>query len=277
MRCARFVLYLSAHGIIDGMNRPTHILVLAIVLTATSCSHAPPPPPPTHIPAAWSYEGDSGPKHWDKLDPEYAFCGYGTTQSPVDIVNTKPEDLPNIVFHYQPSKLTVQNTGHTIQVEVGEGSSIEVNGESYDLVQLHFHSPSEHRINGKPADAELQLVHRNVAGQLAIVAVLLRTGQEDTVLREVWNNLPSAPGPGKTMDESINLEGTLPAQRRTYRYDGSQTTPPCAEIVTWLVMRDAMPVGAKQLEAFTKIYKNNNRPVQPLNQRTVIEDTSLNR
>jgi carbonic anhydrase len=198
-------------------------------------------------------------------------------QSPVDIARTTPEDLPNIVFHYHPSRLKFQNDGRTIQAEVEDGNSIEANGEHYDLETILFHAPSEHTVHGKHADAELQLVHRNVAGQLAIVAVLLRIGAADAVLRDVWNNLPAASGPVKTMDVTINLEGILPQDRRTYRYDGSQTVPPCAEVVSWLVMRDAMPIGANQLSGLTAIIEQNTRPVQPLNQRTILEDTTLNR
>jgi carbonic anhydrase len=255
----------------------THLLICLTALIAVSCSPTAPPPPEPHTPAPWSYDGESGPAHWSKLDPEYATCGFGTTQSPVDITNAKPEDLPAIVFHYPPARLKIQNTGHTIQVDVAKGSSIEVNGGIYDLVYIQLHAPSEHTIDGKSADAELQLVHRNAAGELAIIAVLLRTGPEDNVLRDVWNNLPSVPGPGKTIDEEIHLEEILPPHRRTSRYEGSLTTPPCAEVVSWLVMNDAMHVGAKQLARFTEIFKMNNRPVQPLNHRTIRQDTSSGR
>jgi carbonic anhydrase len=261
----------------DPVFTRIRFLICVTALTAASCSPTPPPAPEPHIPAPWSYDGDSGPAHWNKLDPEYATCGFGTTQSPVDITNAKSEDLPAIVFHYQPSRLKIQNTGHTIEVDVAEGNSIEVNGGIYDLVNIRLHAPSEHTIEGKSADAELQLVHRNAAGELVIIAVLLRIGPEDSVLRDVWNNLPPVPGPGKTTEEEIHLEEILPPHRRTWRYEGSLTTPPCAEVASWLVMHDAMHVGAKQLERFTSIFKMNNRPVQPLNHRTILQDSSSDR
>ena len=256
-------------------KRKSGFLICTIVILIAGCSRAPSSAskPAEHVPAPWSYDGENGTARWNKLDNEYATCGFGTTQSPVDITNPEPQDLPGIVFHYQSSKLDVENTGHTIQVNLDEGSSIEVNGETYDLVQLQFHAPSEHRIRGKPADAEIHLIHRNASGQLAIIAVLLRVGMEDDALRLLWDNLPSVTGAHKTIEERIQLERILPSNRRTFRYDGSLTYPPCSEIVTWLVMRDSMHISAKQLAGFSAMFGNNNRPVQPLNQRTVIQDT----
>lgn len=245
-----------------------------MVLATTGCSSVPNPVPETHVPAHWSYEGADGPATWNKLDPEYAFCGFGTTQSPVDIAKPETHNLPEIVFHYQTSKLKIQNVGYTARVTFDEGSSIEANGESYDLEWMELHVPSEHRIHGKLADGELQLFHKNTSGQLAAVAVLLKIGAESETLRAMWDNVPFAPGPGKTIEGTINVEDILPADRRTYRYEGSLTVPPCTEIVSWLVMRDAMHVSSKQLAGFTSIFGKNNRPVQLLNHRTVIQDSS---
>jgi carbonic anhydrase len=261
------------------MRRRIDDLLFATALIAVSCSHSAPSAPelPIHVPAPWSYGGPSGPTHWNKLDLEYATCGFGTTQSPVDIAKATPENLPDIVFHYRPSKITVRNTGFGVEADVSAGNSIEVNGELFDLVQIQIHVPSEHSLNGKLADAELQLVHQNAARQLAVIAVLLRVGKEDTTLRDLWNNLPSKPGGSEALEREINPEDILPTQRRTYRYDGSQTTPPCAEIATWLVMRDTMHVSAMQLSAWSVIFKPNHRPVQPLNHRVIVEDTSIDR
>jgi len=261
------------------MRRRIDFCICVAVWTAVSCSHSAPTAPelPSHVPVPWSYDGTSGPTHWNKLDPEYATCGYGTTQSPVDISRPTPAALPNVAFHYRPSRITVRNTGFGADADVGGGNSIEVSGELFDLVRIQVHVPSEHSINGKLADAELQLVHQNTARQLAVIAVLLRAGKDDATLRDLWNNLPSNSGESKALEGEINLEDILPTRRGTYRYEGSQTTPPCAEIATWIVMRDSMHVSAGQLAGWTAIFKPNNRPAQPWNHRMIVEDTSIER
>jgi carbonic anhydrase len=257
-----------------AMRRRLDFWFCIAVVTATSCSHSAPPAPalPIHVRVPWSYEGPAGPAHWNKLDPEYATCGFGTTQSPIDIAKTTRADLPDILFHYQPSKLTLLNTGFGVEADVSTGNSIEINGELFDLVQLQIHVPSEHSINGKLAEGEIQLVHRNAARELAVIAVLLRAGLEDTTLRDLWNNLPSNSGVSKDLEREINLEEILPIHRQTYRYEGSQTVPPCDEIAKWFVLRDAMHVSARQLAAWTALFGPNNRPVQPLNHRMILED-----
>jgi carbonic anhydrase len=149
-----------------------------------------------------------------------------------------------------------------------------VNGATYELVQFHFHAPSEHTIDGKHADAEVHLVHRNAAGQLAVVGVLIKKGLENRASKSLWDNLPTHAGPARPLSEPVNPDGLLPVRRTSYRYEGSLTTPPCAEGVTWMVMTEPIQLSAMQLKLFEKLIKRNNRPVQPLNRRTVIEDTT---
>jgi carbonic anhydrase len=246
-------------------------------LASCSRSSTQAPELPAHVPVPWSYEGPAGPERWNKLDREYATCGFGTTQSPVDIAKTTPSDLPDIEFHYQPSKFTLVNTGFGVDADISDGNSIDVDGQHFDLVRLQIHVPSEHSINGKLADAELQLIHQNASRELAVVAVLLRAGRDDTTLHDLWNNLPTNSGESRALVREINPEEILPVHRQTFRYDGSKTVPPCDEIATWFVLRDAMHLSAGQLSAWTALFRPNNRPVQPLNHRMILEDTSSHR
>jgi carbonic anhydrase len=221
----------------------------------------------------WTYEGETGPAHWGALSKDFAECSVGRKQSPINITKPVEEDLRNIVFNYRPARVSVENTGHSIQVNYSPGNSIEVNGSKYELVQFHFHAPSEHTLNGKHTGAELHLVHRNAAGQLAVVGVFINTGSENRALKPVWDHLPTRAGTAK-LDEPVNPESLLPIRRTTYRYEGSLTTPPCSEGVAWLVMTEPIQLSEKQLAAFDQLFKGNNRPVQPLNGRTLIEDMS---
>lgn len=230
-------------------------------------------PAPADAPAHWTYEGEEGPAHWGSLSPDFAACAEGKSQSPIDISNPVPQDVANIVFHYQPSKVNIINNGHTIQVNYDAGSAIELEGGRYDLLQFHFHAPSEHAINGKLAAGELHLVHKSADGKLAVVGILIETGADNPAFKSTWDNLPSAAGPQQRLSAEVDAAAMLPAGLGTYRYEGSLTTPPCTEGVKWIVMVEPVEMSAAQLAAFTHIYKGNNRPLQALEGRRLIKDS----
>ena len=144
-----------------------------------------------HTEIHWGYSGAGGPAHWGALEPDFAACSNGKNQSPVDITHAAPSDIPNIVFSYSPSAVNIVNNGHTIQVNYDAGSYIEIDGVRYDLVQFHFHAPSEHTINGKRYPAELHLVHKSASGELAVVGVMFEKGTENLALAPVWSHLPA--------------------------------------------------------------------------------------
>lgn len=248
------------------------LLVAAFILSA--CSGAPTKSPAAGKTIHWSYEGEEGPLHWGQLDPSFAACAEGQSQSPIDLTAAANEDLPNISFHYQPSAVRILNNGHTVQVNYDPGSYMEINGQRYDLTQFHFHAPSEHAINGKLLAAELHLVHKSVGGQLAVVGVLLREGKENAAYKPVWDNLPAQQSPQTDAGVKVNAANLLPVNQTTYRYSGSLTTPPCTEGVSWFVMTEPVDLSAGQIAAFEKIFEGNNRPLQPLNERKLIKDIS---
>ena len=180
----------------------------------------------------------------------------------------------NISFNYQPSKINILNNGHTIQVNYDEGSYIVVDGKRYDLLQYHFHAPSEHSINGKLADAEVHFVHKAADGTLAVVGVLLVQGPDNASLKTMWDNLPTTQGPVKTLTATTNAKELIPPSQTTYRYNGSLTTPPCSEGVKWHVMTQSMQISAAQIKAFTNLFPVSNRPIQPLFSRTLDLDST---
>jgi carbonic anhydrase len=222
----------------------------------------------------WAYEGEGGPAHWGELDEAYEACAVGLEQSPIDLNGADLEDLSNITFHYQPSQVNILNNGHTIQVNYDEGSYIEVNGERYDLLQFHFHMPSEHTVAGLSYAGELHLVHQNAAGALAVVGIFLDSGAENLALAPVWAHLPAEESEAHASGDTVDAASFLPANQQTFRYPGSLTTPPCSEGVSWFVMAEPIQLAPSQLDQFTAIISSNNRPVQALGERELTEDST---
>jgi carbonic anhydrase len=222
---------------------------------------------------AWTYSGDSGPTHWGDMNAEFATCTLGQHQSPIDIRGAAKADLPPIQFDYRDAPLKIVNNGHTIMITVAPGSSITVGGKRFDLVQFHFHHPSEEKVDGKQFDMVAHLVHKDAEGHLAVVGVLLKAGGADNALLEqLWDHLPAKVGGENTVaSESVNAKSLLPAQSGYYTFDGSLTTPPCSEGVTWFVMKQPLGVSAKDVERFAAVYPDNARPVQPVNGRPLRE------
>jgi carbonic anhydrase len=221
----------------------------------------------------WGYHGTEGAEKWGDLSKDFATCKLGKEQSPIDIKTAGVEKakLDKIVFNYQPTKLNIVNNGHTVQVNYDAGSSITIGKDKYELLQYHFHTPSEEEIDGKEFDLVAHLVHKSADGKLAVVAVLFDRGaDENKALKAYWDKLPREAGETRSLPKSqINAADMLPANRGYYTFNGSLTTPPCSENVRWLVLKNPVTVSKDQTAAFRKIYPLNNRPVQPLNARKI--------
>ena len=219
--------------------------------------------------ADWDYAGDVGPESWGRLKPEFSKCTSGARQSPIDIRDGIQVNLDPVQFDYKPSSFKVIDNGHTVQVNVGGGNSIEVMGRRYDLIQFHFHRPSEERINGKQFDMVAHLVHKDMDGRLAVVAVLLERGSALPVVQSVWNNLPLEKNEELPARALIDLNQMLPTDRDYFTYMGSLTTPPCSEGVLWMVMKTPLPVSAEQIGVFARLYPMNARPIQSASGRLI--------
>lgn len=210
----------------------------------------------------WSYEGDTGPANWAKMNVDWAKCGAGMRQSPIDIRDGIKVDLEQIGFDYHPSGFTETDTGHTVEVKVDGGNFITVGNETYELQSFHFHRPSEERINGKGTEMVMHLVHKGVDGSLAIVAVLIERGKPNPLIQTIWNNLPLEKLSTATPSIVIDPVAALPEKREYYTYMGSLTTPPCTENVLWMVMKQKMTASPEQMALFSRLYPLNARPVQ---------------
>jgi len=223
-----------------------------------------------HGAAHWTYAGEGGPHMWGELSDEFATCGTGKSQSPIDISPVTITELPPIEVDYKSTVLDVTNNGHTIKVSYAPGSSITVGGKKYDLLQFHFHSPSEHTVGGKSFAMVAHLVHKAADGQLGVIGVLMEEGASNFLVQKVWKNMPKEEGGHKTVEKvKLNVAQLLPKDMSYYNYSGSLTTPPCSEGVNWMVLRNPVTVSAAQVQQFTELFPLSVRPVQPLNGRVV--------
>lgn len=241
----------------------------------------------------WGYSGSEGPQFWGELAQGYALCSSGQRQSPVDIQRPREASLYPLRFDYRSLPLQLLNNGHTLQLNYYEPDTnhrVEIAGkqqiiktkkqyrsqlmlgdEPYSLLQLHFHTPSEHAIAGSRALMEVHLVHKNAGGNLAVVGVMLQEGASNTELEKILNNAPSELNSEKLLERvSVNASAWLPDDRDYYHYSGSLTTPPCSENVNWLVMKNPLQVSAAQMRRFESLIGQNARPLQPMHWRQML-------
>ncbi|RDX67747.1 Alpha carbonic anhydrase 7, partial [Mucuna pruriens] len=183
-----------------------------------------------------------GPFNWGNIRPnEWYLCKNGTRQSPINL----EENRANLVFNsgiqrnYRPANANLRSTDHDIMVNWTENAGyISINGTQYQLDQCHWHSPSEHAINGKRYDLELHMVHRSSNGRIAVVGILYKIGRRDRFISTIEDDL-------RLMAENQTRETQLgivdPEQvagiagKNYFRYNGSLTVPPCDENVLWTV------------------------------------------
>jgi len=229
----------------------------------------------TSHPPHWSYEGAEGPARWGHLAPGYQACGSGRRQSPIDLATAHLGGSDDLVFDWHPFAAKVSNNGHTIQVDPeadAAGSGLTLGGRRFNFLQFHFHHPSEHALAGKRWPLEVHLVHKAASGDgLAVLGIMLRPGRANDLLGRIVAHMPKERGK-VPLSGPIDLAAWLPTAAVTYRYPGSLTTPPCSEIVDWIVFRDPIEAGIGQIKSFARLFPMNARPLQPLADRNVTLD-----
>ncbi len=217
----------------------------------------------------WTYDGETGAERWGDLDPSFEVCAHGTQQSPVDLASPIPVSLDALDIQWQPAKADMVDNGHTIQVNVPEGSWITLDGRRFSLLQFHFHLPSEHTYEGIRSAMEVHFVHQAAEGDLAVIGVFMDVGEIHPAVESIWDAAPGFGEPSATLPE-LDPSALLPEDPGYLRYAGSLTTPPCAEVVSWVLMTHAITVSRAQVDAFEARYPMNARPVQRLNRRFVL-------
>jgi carbonic anhydrase len=220
----------------------------------------------------WSYEGATGPEHWADLSPDFKMCKLGMEQSPIDLKDgIKAQTGEPFTLLYQPVGGKIVNTGHSIQVTTNPGCAIVIDGLRYELIQYHFHHPSEHLVEGRPYNLEAHFVHRAANGALTVIGTFFRTGNESVALTPIFQSMPNAAGAEVPFPGTLDPAAMFPVNRAYYRYMGSLTTPPCLEGLIWTMFREPLEASAAQIQKFAALYPMNARPVQNRNRRFLLE------
>ena len=232
--------------------------------------------------AHWGYEADNGPSRWGELNRDWVLCAMGKHQSPIDFRGARLKkfdkmklEIPaaNLTIIHQTHVFDVLDNGHTIQINFDKGETFTIGNVRYELRQYHFHSPSEHTVNGRHYPMEMHLVHISKDKKLAVIGVFIEEGQHNNAFDTIWSNLPLETGQEVHLENvQVDIDDMLPENKATYRYTGSLTTPPCSEDVRWFVYVEPIQLSRDQIKAFQKKFRGNNRPTQPLNDRTLLYD-----
>ncbi len=201
-------------------------------------------------------------------------CKEGRNQSPIDLKNRVHADLPELVFDYYSLPNRIINNGHTIQLDIEPGSYLNIPSQhkQFALMQFHFHSPSEHTVDGRSYAMEMHFVHGDKAGALAVVGILVEEGEENPVLKKLRHFVPGHAGESSEPPEGIEETNLIPVSHDYFYYSGSLTTPPCSEGVSWMIMKNPIHASAEQIASFkTLLGPVSNRPVQPQNSRMILD------
>ena len=177
-----------------------------------------------------------------------------------------------IELDYGKAPLAIENDGRTVRARFEPGHRLKHGNRVYELVELHYHAPSEHTIDGESAAAELHFVHRAEDGLLAVVGVLLEVGGTTSRgLESFVHHAPTEVCENRPVDGvELDLRAILPTELAYYAYDGSLTTPPVTEGVRWFLLQHTVPIRPEDLERLEAVHRGNNRPVQPLNARWIL-------
>lgn len=219
----------------------------------------------------WGYEGQESPEHWGKLSPDFALCETGKNQSPVNIQGALKTHHSKPVLVFEQGKQQIINNGHTIQINLSEGNTLRLDDDIFALQQFHFHAPSENEIDGKQFPLEGHFVYKDKKGSLAVLALMFNEGKANPQLTKAWQQMPAKVNQAAILTQPVDINALLPENVGVYRFSGSLTTPPCSEGVIWMVLEQPVSASAEQIRQFRSVLQHaNNRPVQPLNGRVII-------
>ncbi len=268
LRTTVFTMLLFSFVSVGCSSKPA--VVEETTSTEVPAPPAPSEPPPPQAPTAnypWGYEGEVGPSNWASLNPDYAFCGKGKKQSPINLVFRSPtKKSPRLDFSYTNAQAQVENNSLVPKLMFSGANQLLLNGKVYNLEHIEFHSPSEHTLSGTTLSMEIQFVHKAInGGGMAILSVFAIEGRENPVFADLWSQFNTGSG-------TIQLDASkmIPPQKTYYHYKGSLTSPPCTEGVEWIVYNTPAELSRDQIVAFRSKFQPNNRPVQPLNGRKVM-------
>ncbi|QLC22244.1 carbonic anhydrase family protein [Parasphingopyxis sp. CP4] len=219
--------------------------------------------------ASWTYDNSA---EWGTANEDYATCATGTVQSPINFVRadaTDSEDV-SLQINWQSGPMTIEGAGYNSNVVAPEGGYIMLEGERYDFIQAHMHMPSEYTIEGEQPAGDIHFVHASEAGELAVIGVFLAEGEANEALAAAFDAFSTDEGSQTLEGVTFDPSAVLPETQSFFRFPGSLTTPPCSEGVNWVFMSEPVTISAEQITAYTELYGNTARPVQPTGDREIL-------
>jgi carbonic anhydrase len=262
----RITLLTTLMGYLVSIKMKKNLLSAALLIASFSTFSTEQPNP------HWGYQGQESPEHWGELSPDFSLCHTGKNQSPINIHGALATQHSKLELTFRPGKQEVVNNGHTIMVNVSNGDTLHLDDSTFTLQQFHFHAPAENTIDGKHYPLEAHFVYKDKEGDLAVLALLFQQGKENPELDHAWRQMPVKSGLAVALDAPLDIKSLLPENRDVYRFSGSLTTPPCSEGVRWLVLKQIASASREQIDQFSStMHHTNNRPVQPLNGRVIID------
>jgi len=222
----------------------------------------------------WGYTGKQSAEHWGELSSKYALCSSGVNQSPINIITSSviEAELPPLVVNSNINDFDMINNGHSIQANIKGDNTFTNDDGTFNLLQFHFHAPSEHTIDGKSFPFEAHFVHADQDGRFAVIGVMFEVGKSNPELAQMWKNMPTANQSKSTLIHALTKIKLLPEEKSYYRYNGSLTTPPCTEGVRWYILKDTIEASQAQIDKFHNIIgTDTNRPTLPINARVILQ------
>lgn len=196
----------------------------------------------------------------------------GKMQSPINIDTSKVVDYlgSGLELNYEQVGTYVDNNGHSIQV--GLRGTAEIDDRKFSISQVHFHSPSEHTLDGKHFPLEGHFVHQAQNGRIAVIGVMFNVGRHNEAFQQILDAAKLLPqGKSEVKIDHLKLSRVLPYQFSYYHYSGSLTTPPLTENVEWYILIESVTISQEQLKEFHQYYDHNNRDIQELHDRKVFK------
>ena len=222
-------------------------------------------------PVVWGYDGKEGPSNWGKLSSDFSMCDTGSTQSPIDIEDSLDANLKPLKFLQKFPVKDILKTNHSVQLNFRDGNIVAVDNTTFKLKQVNFRTPSEHKIKGKSYPLEAQFLHTDIKGSTTIVAVIFREGKPNSALEKILKQLPTESDKPATLKSRVLATELMPSNQDYYRFSGSLTTPPCTEGVRWILIKTPITASKDQIEALSEVTSDNNRPIQALNGRLIVD------
>lgn len=214
----------------------------------------------------WTFGDGTNPERWSAINTAYALCDAGLNQSPVDLGAANARGDIELELNYGPANGTVALGTEKVQVDFPAGMGMNSGGKEFGLVQVHFHTPSEHAINGKRYPLVAHFVHATQAGELGVFGVMFEEGEANAALEAIVDGV----GEGSGTAVSFDITDMMPESEDIYRYMGSLTTPPCSEGVNWHVAEEVLTASAEQIAAMEASLGSSARSIQPLGQRLLV-------